>query len=252
MEQKGQLVQSVERAFQLLECFSHENPQLTLGEFSKMTNLSKSTVFRLLATLRALGYIKQDSVSQKYSLGFKLFHLGSIVINNMNIREVALPYLKQLSQETSETVSLNIVEDNDRVCIELAESPEVIRNFTKVGHRNKLWIGGSGKVLLAHIENNRRREILSEAIKARSINDQELNQLERELDEIKENGFALTKNERVEGAFAVVFPVFNYTGLAGGITLSGPVQRLTDERVSILVEKTKNAAIKITRELGGK
>jgi IclR family transcriptional regulator, KDG regulon repressor len=96
MKEPGQTVQSVERAMQILECFTLQKSQQSLGELANQTKLSKSTVYRLLSTLSGCGYIKQDELTQKYSLGFKLFNLGAVVVGNVSLRDTALPFMRKL------------------------------------------------------------------------------------------------------------------------------------------------------------
>ncbi|GAB7389133.1 IclR family transcriptional regulator [Bacillaceae bacterium] len=250
MKEAGQTVQSVERALQILECFTLEAPERTLGEIAQQTGLSKSTVFRLLTTLAGCGYIYRDPVSQKYSLGFKLFHLGAVVLGHMKLRKIALPFMKRLCDEILETVSLSIVEGDQRVCIEVVESPEQIRNFVKVGQRNNLWFGASGRVLLAHLEKAERRHILAQARQRGELAGDE-DRFEQELEHIRKLGYSLAVDERAKGAFAIAAPIFDYNQqLAGGVTVSGPVQRLTDERLPLLIRKVVETAYHISQAIG--
>jgi IclR family KDG regulon transcriptional repressor len=249
MKAEGQqTVQSVERALRIMECFTLDKPSLSLGELAKKTGLSKSTVYRLLTTLASLNYIKQDPNSQKYSLGFKLFNLGAVVAGNMRIRSVALPYLEELGQETSESISLNIVDGADRICIELVESNEEVRNFTRIGHRNPLWIGGSGKVLLAYLNEGKKEQIIHDALKNGAIT--EIKQLEKDLDTIVKQGYIVTMNERVSGAFGLIAPIFDHSSIAASLTLSAPIMRYSEERMQFLIPKVRDTAKKISRELG--
>jgi IclR family KDG regulon transcriptional repressor len=104
MNEIGQTVQSVIRAMQILECFILEKPEQPLRELAEQTKLSKSTVYRLLSTLAVCGYIKQDELSQKYSLGFKLFNLGAVFAANISLRDTAFPFMRKLCNEVSETI----------------------------------------------------------------------------------------------------------------------------------------------------
>jgi IclR family KDG regulon transcriptional repressor len=247
-EDRQQTVQSVERAFKIMECFTLDIPSLSLGEIAKKTELSKSTVYRLLTTLASLNYIKQDAISQKYSLGFKVFNLGAVFSGNMRIRSVALPYLEKLARETSESISLNIADATDRICVELVESSEEVRNFTRIGHRNPIWIGGSGKVLLAYLNEDKKAQIIREAYENGDI--KELNKLKQDLEIIIKQGYIVTINGRVNGAFAVIAPIFDHTSIAGSLTLSAPLMRYNQERLVFLIPRVIDAAKKISQELG--
>jgi IclR family KDG regulon transcriptional repressor len=250
MNETGQRLQSVERAMKVLECFSLEKPELSLGEIAQQTKFSKSTVHRILTTLGGIGYMKQNKMNQKYSLGFKFFHLGSIVIGNTTLRNTAHAFMEKLNRETSETITLSIVEEDERVCIDVIVSTEQIRNFVKVGQRNPLWTGSSGKVMLANLDEADRERILNKSF-SDDIGNVNHNKLVDELRMISEQGYFFTKEERVKGTFAIAAPLFDYNGkLAGGITLAGPVQRMSDETVITLIEKVKNTAREISQALG--
>ncbi|RSK49214.1 IclR family transcriptional regulator [Bacillus canaveralius] len=248
MRESVQTVQSVERALMILECFSLEKPQQTLGELAVQTKLSKSTVYRLLSTLAKCGYIKQDNLTQKYSLGFKLFNLGAVIAGNISLRDTALPFMRDLCDQISETIDLNIIEDGQRVCIEMVESSEQIRNIVKVGQRNALWIGASGKVMLANLDESERHRILSEAMSNNQF-EGDLDNLVKELATIQSQGYVTSVDDRVKGSFAVAAPIFNHEGnLIGGITAAGPIHRLSEERP--LHQLVMYTAYKISEAMG--
>jgi DNA-binding IclR family transcriptional regulator len=250
MRESAQTVQSVERALMIMECFTLEKPQQTLGELAAQTSLSKSTIYRLLTTLAKCGYIKQDELTQKYSLGFKLFNLGAVVAGNMSLRDTALPFMKRLCDELSETIDLNIIEADQRVCIEMVESSEQIRNIVKVGQRNALWIGASGKVLLAHLEEAERRRILDEAKILNQLSIEE-SVLEKELEAIRTQGYVFSIDDRLKGSFAIASPIFNHTEkLIGGITAAGPIHRLSEERKPFIIKQVMYTAYKISEAMG--
>ncbi|WP_017728405.1 IclR family transcriptional regulator [Halalkalibacterium ligniniphilum] len=252
MKERDSKVQSVERAMSILECFTIEEPEQSLSELSKKTALNKSTVYRLLATLESMDYIKQNELTSKYSLGFKFFHLGSVVMSNMELRTIAYPFMKELSEKTLETISLNIVEGDERVCIEIVESPLAIRNFSKVGQRNRLWVGASGKVLLGSLKPEEQRHILTNAIKNNLI-EEDVDKLQQELSEIQQQGYAVVINERVDGSFAVATPIFDYKGqLVGSLTAAGPLQRLSDDRIPLLIEQVVKTGHSVSESLGYK
>jgi IclR family KDG regulon transcriptional repressor len=250
MKESVQTVQSVERALSIMECFTLDQPEKSLGELAVETNLSKSTIYRLLSTLASCGYIKQDKLSQKYSLGFKLFHLGAVVASNMSLRDTALPFMKRLCEEISETVDLNIIEADQRVCIEMVESSEQIRNIVKVGQRNALWSGASGKVLLANLEETERKRIIEDAKMLNQLPIEE-EVLKQELKTIRTQGYVLALDDRLKGSFAIASPIFDHAqNLIGGLTAAGPIHRLTVERKPFIIKQVMYTAYKISESLG--
>lgn len=252
MKERDSKVQSVERAMFILECFTIEEPEQSLSELTKKTGLNKSTIYRLLSTLESMDYIKQNELTSKYRLGFKFFHLGSVVMSHMELRTVAYPFMKELSEKTQETISLNIIDDDERVCIEIVESPLAIRNFSRVGQRNRLWMGASGKVLLSFLKPEEKDRILTVALKNKLIGE-DREKVQQELLEIQQKGYAVAINDRVDGSFAVASPVFDYTGnLVGSLTAAGPLQRLADEKIPLLIEQVVNTGRNVSEALGYK
>lgn len=243
-------VQSVERALQILECFSSDKPELLLGEIAKKTQLSKSTVFRLLTTLADHGYIKQNPENQKYSLGIRFFHLGSVVVNNISIRQAALPFMKALCEEISETVALNIIDEDSRVCIETVESPEIIRNFVKVGQRVHLTFGCSGRLMLAYMPEAERTRIIAEGLKM-DANDFDEEKLLADIELFRNQGYGLSINDRITGAFSIAAPIFDHTKqIVGCINVAGPTQRLSDDRLPTLIQRVCEYSYQISLALG--
>jgi IclR family KDG regulon transcriptional repressor len=94
-----------------------------------------------------------------------MFRLSAVVMADMNLRRAALPFVEDLCNEVSETISLNIIEGTDRVCIEVVDSSEVIRNIVKVGQRNNLCVGSSGWLMLSYLPATERENIFAESIK---------------------------------------------------------------------------------------
>lgn len=231
----------------ILSLFSMNCTSLSISEIQTELGYPKSTIFRILSTLEKYNYIKKNPDNHRYSLGFQFFRLGSIVQSEFDFRQVALPVMKQLVNETNETVELNIVDGSSRICIEKVDSPLDVRNFVRIGERKPLYAGASGKVLLAFLPPDEREKILDN-LRASDI---DIDKLKEELAEIREKGYKVTKGERVAGSFAIACPIFDYTSeLVAGLTIAGPIQRLTKEHEALLIEKLKVAATKINEQLG--
>jgi IclR family KDG regulon transcriptional repressor len=243
-------IRCVVRVFQIMECLSEGESELDLGEIAQKTKLSKSTVFRFLATMQQCGYIRQNPQNQKYGLGFNCFHLGAAVLADMSLRNVALPYMKKLCDMTSETTCLNIVSGNERVCIEMLESSERTRSIVYIGERSHLCIGASGKCLLVFLPETDRQRIIQDAMEM-NILPKPLSVFLEEISKIQQLGYALTEDNKNKDAFSISAPIFDYTGkLVGSIAAVGPRQRLTAERVPQLIVQVCTCARKISRMMG--
>lgn len=241
------MVRSVEKAFHILSFFSMDETELSLSELQNFTKYPKSTIFRLLDTMQSLGYIDQNPDSHKYSLGFKFFYLGSIVQNTFDYRKISLPIMKTLAEETEETIELNIVKGNERVCIEKVDSVQAIRNFVEIGERTPLHLGASGKVLLANLSEEKRNE----SIASLKLTKKQLNDLLNELELIRKKRFCFTHEERVQGSFSISSPIINHTRqVVAGLTVAGPIQRLTEQHKLHLIAKLIDATKMISMRLG--
>jgi len=248
MLEDKQTVRAVDRALQILKSFTFEKRQMSLTEICKLSELPKTTVFRLLTALEEQGFIQKDSITQNYKLGALLFRLGSIVLSDLDIKKVSLPILEELAAKTKETLNINIVQDDERVCLVKVEGSHDLRQFIEIGKGLPLHKGASGKVLLAYLPEDRQEQILN------SINEdmgKSRKEFMAELNEIRKNGYAVSRDERVLGAAAVSAPIFDCMGnLAGGLTISGATIRFTEERVRELIILGTEASNRISSALG--
>ncbi|MEW6424318.1 MAG: IclR family transcriptional regulator [Bacillota bacterium] len=248
----NETVRSVERTCDILFAFISPKPTLSLAEISETVKLPKTTTYRILRTLEAKGLVQQNEKTHEYSLGFKIFQLGSIVINQMDLRKVALPYMKDIAAKTGEAVSLNIVQEQSRVCIERIESQGIIRYYLPIGARSPLYKGATGKVLMAFLPEDEIEEIIKTQIlynpKAGNI---KVDLLRKELADIRVKGYAYTVDELGVGISTVAAPIFNYlNNLVGCINISGPVSKFTSDKVDLYIELVKHASREISKLMG--
>ena len=133
MERK--IIQSIDRALQVLELFSLEKPECGVTEISKALNIYKSNVHNILKTLSEKSFVKKDAKTDKYKLGIKFFVLGSVVIKNMDLRKIAHPYIEELSKEFNETVHLGVLDKGRVVSIEREESDKSLCSHVEICKR---------------------------------------------------------------------------------------------------------------------
>ncbi|MGO4887593.1 IclR family transcriptional regulator [Anaerobacillus sp. MEB173] len=242
------MVKSIEKMLKILSLYTMDRTSLSISEIQAELKYPKSTIFRLLDTLEAYSYIDRNPDNHRYSLGFKFFRLGSIVQNQLDFRKVSLTTMKKIMEETSETVELNIIEGAYRVCIEKVDSPLDVRNFVRVGERKPLHLGASGKVLLSFLPEEEKQKVFACIGNERCYN---VDKLKEDLDRIKQNGYWVTKGERVSGSFAVAAPLFVQNGeIVASLTIAGPIQRLSDDHERKLVNILLNGAKEINEQLG--
>lgn len=244
--------QTLSRALAILDCFDVDNPQLGVREIARRTQISRSTVGRLLGTLQAAGVLSQDPVTRGYMLGSKVLAWSAIYTGGLDIRSKARSAMEELHRDTRETVSLYILDGIERMCVERIESPESLRMTTRIGERMPIHIEASGKVFLAFVSLELRKQIISQVSKKYMPSvTQSRAELLADLERINSQGYALSRGERVAGASCISAPIFDATGkVVAAITLSGPTIRLTDDKVSEHATRVMAAAAQVSQAMG--
>jgi len=243
----------LERGLDLIEILADGVSEKSLTELSQKAGFNLSTTYRILSALKSRGYVEQNPETLKYKLTFKFFEIGNIVIRHLNLREEAVPILKDLTDKTGETSYLVILDKDEALCLERIDSHHYIKVlFLEVGGKMPLHIGAAPKVLLAHLsEEEVDRIIESKGLPAwtkRTITDP--NVLKKELKKIQEQGYALSFEDVTEGAAALGCPVRNWKGeVIAAISISGISSHFTEDKVSGLVKIVKSAAYELSRRL---
>jgi DNA-binding IclR family transcriptional regulator len=143
------IIQSVERALQILDLFNEQATELKITDISKLMGLSKSTLHSLLKTLQLHGYIDQNPENGKYRLGMKLVERGHFVVGSIDIRQKAKGWLTELSQRTGQTTHLGILDGREGVYIEKIEGKLAAIAYSRIGRRLPVHATAIGKVLIA-------------------------------------------------------------------------------------------------------
>ncbi len=244
---------TLHRVVALLDCFSQDHPELGVREAARMVGLSSSTAGRLMAAMKDLGLLNQNPITRTYSLGGKVLAWSGVYSANLDVRKQALPLMEQLHHETLETISLYVLEGNERVCVERLESPHNVRIVARIGRRLPLFAGSAGKVFLAFVSKARSKVMLDslklEPLTPRTIAERDA--LEAEIDKIREQGYAVSYGEWILEASGVAAPIYDQNGdVAAALTISGPTQRFTEENAENYSRMVTRVAHEISREMG--
>lgn len=254
----GATSQSLERGLAILSSFRSGKPLLGVSELSREVGLSRSTTHRYVATLAGLGYLRQDSGTRKYRLGPRVLDLGFSAINSMELREVAAPYLQQLSDATGYTVNMAILDGLDIVYVERCRSSrtgqrEIDLNL-HVGSRLPAYCTSLGKVLLANLPADARAEALDRIEFTRRGPNTLVSQsaLAQELGRVRANGFAINNEELAYGLRSIAAPVFAHRGDAvAGINLAVHRTMVSmEDLVAGLSSRLRHTADEISAQLG--
>lgn len=244
-------VQSVDRALAILELLEREG-WMGVTALASELGIHKSTAFRLLATLEQRGMVEQHVETQKYRLGFALVRLAGAVRAGLDLTRSARPVCEWLSQQTGETVNLAVLEGGEVVNIDQVNLSSSVLSVDWLGRRTGLHVTSTGKVFLASLPERVRDEILRAGLAPmteRTVTDPD--QLRAELAVIRQRGWGSTEEELEPGLNAVAAPVHGADGsVLAAICVSGPVFRLTRERLADVGPLAADAAQQISRRLG--
>ncbi len=235
-----------------MKAFSEEEPELGVTELSQRLELPKSTVYRLLASLQRGGLVDQDPETEKYRLGIELVRLAGLVLKQIDVRQIARPYLHSLAETSEETVNLTVLTGDGKVInIDGIPSPRMVRNVGWIGREMLPHCISSGKVLLAYLPQQQLERILAKGLPRftdKTITDPV--RLQEELNQVRQQGYAVAQEELEVGLSAVAAPIRNHEGtVIAVISVSGPSFRLS-EKISELAQLTKRTADEISYQLG--
>ena len=247
------IIQSVERALQILDLFNDQATELKITEISKQMGLSKSTLHSLLKTLQLHGYIDQNPENGKYRLGMKLVERGHFVVGTMDIRQKAKSWLTTLSQETGQTTHLGILDGNEGVYIEKIEGKQAAIAYSRIGRRLPVHATAIGKVLLAWLSEEECAAVLegyvyqgftSSTLTSRAS-------LLAALQETRSNGYAMDNEENEPGVRCIAVPVWNHESrVIAALSLSTLTSRVNDDSLETYRQMLIDAGLGLSKTLG--
>ncbi len=243
--------QSVERVLDIIEIMAKHGEPIRLNYLSELLEMSATTVYRFLQTLMDRGYVQKDEETTKYYLSLRLKYFSEMITENYNLSKIVYPYLKELAEETGESASLVIMEDNMAVYVDKCDgSKSMVKTLQRIGNRAPLYCTGVGKVFLANLSTEDRQHAIAnggpmEELTVNTITD--IKELENELEVIKSTDVSYDNEECEIGAKCVAVPIRDYSGsVVAAMSVSGPSGRMTDkdiERIQLkLIEVSKSVS----------
>ena len=243
---------AVERALNILEAAANRRDGLTNSEISHKLGIPKSSASYILRTLERRGYLRRDPETGRYRLGLKILSLGGDARANLDLAEVALPFMRGLQDRIHLTIHLAVLDQGEAVYIEKVEAPGFFKVNTWVGRRMYLHSTSVGKCLLAWLPKPEVETLLrQQGMKKRTPKTiSSVAKLLSGLERVREQGHALDDEENSLGARCVGAPIFDATGgVTAALGVSGTLTQMDEENMVKIVDALKETARRISRQL---
>jgi DNA-binding IclR family transcriptional regulator len=245
--------QTISRAIHVLRLIAAHAPDgMRLVDVAREMGLERPTAHRLLKALTVEGMVLQDQGSRRYSLGPLLFELGILATHQFNLKEVSLPVVEQLAEETGDTTFLFLRSGHDAVCISRVQGSYPIQTpSVPLGSRQPLGVSAGGLALLAALpESEIEAVIKAVAPRLGAYGDLDADDVLELCGLAKLTGYAVTGNHAVPGVRAIGLPIFNAArSPVAAITVAATHSRMSDQRIALILPRLRHAARELTRLL---
>ena len=245
-------VPNLERALRIMEFLAGEAHGLGLSEIAEKLELPKNSVFRIVSTLHAHGYLNRDDAN-KFTLGSKLLTLGYAAVQEGHLVEKSFDIMRQIGEETGETTCLGILDDTEGVVLECVTSSQQVQVVVRVGTRFMLHTAAPGKAMMAHLPADELKSLLDKISypKFTGTTITSKQGMRAELEKVLKQGYALDNAEHVEGVRCVGASILNQRAEpVGAVWITGPTFRITDDRFESLGKVLAAGAARISTRFG--
>jgi IclR family acetate operon transcriptional repressor len=247
------LVQPVLKAIQVLQLVCEAVQPVSLNELVRAAALPKTTVFRYLRTLAALGFVEHDVEVDRYRPGLGLWRLSHGNGPYESIRHVCRPHMKRLRERFNETINLGILSGGEVFYLDVLESEQSLRMQASVGATDPLYSTALGKIFLAFYPGAQRDALIPAVLERRTpstIVDRAV--LEEQLAVIRTTGYAIEVGENEEGSYSIAAPILDHRGVAtAAVSLSAPISRFDDGARQAMCAGLMDAGYEISRTMLG-
>jgi IclR family transcriptional regulator, KDG regulon repressor len=244
---------SVQRALDIINLFDKAHVELGNAEIAKLVDLPIGTASGLIYTLKVNNYLDQNPSNRKYRLGLKLAERAAVLLDQLDLRKVAAPYLEQIRDWCGESVNLAVRDGNEVVYIERMFGDHSLGIRSELGRRGNLHSTSLGKAILSFLPDSELKNILDGYVYTQvtpfSIKSE--TELVTELSKIKQRGYSVDEQENEMGGRCVGAPIFNRNGYPiAAISISVPIQRFPPEDVEKYGNKLVAIADMISKKMG--
>jgi IclR family KDG regulon transcriptional repressor len=244
-------IRAVERALDVLSCFSHQTPELSMTQIAEQVGINKSTVHRLLATLEKNRFVERDLATGLYRPGIRLIQMAYLTLEHNDLRRLAAPLLRQLCDLQRENVNLSVLDDVDVVYVDVIESAQRVKLAASSGQRLPAFCTASGKAILAFMPEENVKRILERGMpKYTQRTLVTSKEIFNDFSQTREWGFAISDQEFEDGINAIAAPIFNANNQPiASVSVAGPAYRLSRERMVEIGPQVVATANNIAQEV---
>lgn len=253
-QESDMILSTLDKGLHVLEVLASIDTEqgLTLTELSRVFDMHRTTLLRILTTLQTRDFVTRDYATDRYRIGLRVLSLSGAVLRNLGIRQVARPVLQRLCAQVEELVLLTVLNEEMIVTIDRFEGNITLSLRTALGERRPMYCTASGKAILAYMPDNIVEGIFAKgmpSITPRTITSREA--MRQHLVEIKQRGFAWDDEERIEDLRCVAAPIFSHDGaVIAAVSVVTFAMRTPWKQLLHLGEDTRQAAVEISRLLG--
>jgi DNA-binding IclR family transcriptional regulator len=245
------MLKTLDQSLKVLKSFTRKNPSWGVRELAKELGMSHSVVYRILATFLQHGFLQQDFDTKKYGLGITFLEYGAMIREHLKISDMIRPIMKQLSEETGESVFLTWLDGHEGICIEIYESSQNIKYELSVGIRTPLFAGASNKIIMAYLPPQDQESIFLQGIQSKPLK-KVVSKAEyfAGLQKIRQEGWAFSVGDYADSAFGIAVPLFTRKNeVLASLTIAGPVYRMPEETVDKTLELLRRGRDEIQQVL---
>ena len=248
-------IQSLGRAFAILEEVARHREGIGLADLSKRVGLHNSTAFHLVKTMVSLGYVRQEKDTKRYRVGRPLFALAASSLDEIEMVNVATPVLEDLARDTGESSHFAVRMGDAVTVIARTSGPGAFQLTDRVGVVRPAHSTALGKIIRAALRPDQLQRFLERVELAPSTEKSitEIAALKREIEEIRRSGIAFDDGEFNLEVRCVAVPVRDFTGrIIGALGISGPVWRLSIQALQSRAKMLQGAADRLSADFGAK
>ncbi|TPD93971.1 glyoxylate bypass operon transcriptional repressor IclR [Pantoea vagans] len=253
----GGQVQSLTRGLTLLELIADSHGSVALTELAQQAGLPNSTTHRLLSTMQQQGFVRQVGDLGLWTIGAHAFVVGSSFLQSRNLLALVHPVLRSLMEQSGETVNLAVLDlsDYQAVIIDQVQCTQLMRMSAPIGGKLPMHASGAGKAFLAHLGEEQITALLHQKglhyYTPKTLMSPQ--SLKENLEQVRKAGFSLDDEEHALGLRCVAAPIYDEHGEAfAALSISGPIARMTDDRITELGALVIREARQVTLAYSGR